>query len=948
MRHLAQHPFRLSVLIFAFAFFNVATHAQTTTDRLTNLFHATESTLPNGLRLLIREDHKCPMVAVQVWYRVGSVDEPAGRYGFAHLFEHMMFRGTDRLGPSGHMDLIKSVGGTCNAFTFFDETCYHQTLPAHQLELALWLESERMAFLTIDTAGFTTERKVVEEEYRMNLNQPYGDLVDKAPVALLGTHPYAHSPLGSIKDLRLATPSEAHAWWTKWYVPNNATLVIVGDVDPAATRSLVQQYFGWIPRVPPESARNIPLVTPWEHPKQIKFELENAPVPAVGLVWPTVPEGHPDALPLELLATVLGGGESSRVYQHLVTDKHLAVMAAALRQSFAHGGGFGVGALLSPIGSNHERTLAALRIELEQIQKEGVTSAELEKARNQAVSAMLYEANTVEGTASLIGRAVAVGAGLDELTTRAARLRALTRDDLQRVATQYLDLSRAATVTVPASGLWQQVTKLFAPAAAAKELPEPPATHLRDNTVLRGRAGVVRPPGLPVQPPINRENQPLPKFEVDEHRLTNGLRLLIAPKSGASLVQIVLGLPYGAWSEKLPGTADFATRLAAKATRKHDAKSLAEELERHGIRLTAAADEDDCRIEVTCLADHADQAMALLAEVAIDPAFPEPVFKIIQNQVLTDLTMQESTPSSIADRQFRRALFKDHPYNRQVSGEPADVRRLRPADLLSFWKQMARPDRATLTIAGALNAQQSLALAERCFSSWKSSGNFAPAPPQPPTAEQLDSAHILLVNWPGAAQSEIRVGGLGITGNDADKPFASLVGSYFGGAFGSRLMKAIRIEKGATYGASGGFVPRRFGGNFHVSTFTKTSSTADTLRLVLSEIQALKTRPAADDELSLHKRYFLGNAVSRYETPQRLAEQLTRISLNGWPLDYVQRTLQTINSATTAQCDSLVRRVVNPEQLVIIIVGDAAAIAKDLAEIRPVTIIDHDGRPAHN
>jgi zinc protease len=224
------------------------------------LFPARELTLTNGLHVLVLEDHNCPLVAVQVWYHVGSANEPPGRHGFAHLFEHMMFRGTDRLGPTDHFDLLHSVGGNCNAFTSFDETCYHETLPARQLELALWLESERMAFLTVDGAGFSTERKVVEEERRLDLGLPYGEIADKGPPLVFGQHPYGHDPLGTFQDLRQATPTEVHAWWTRWYTPNNATLVIVGDVQPDRVHALCERYFGWIPPVP-QGREELPVLT---------------------------------------------------------------------------------------------------------------------------------------------------------------------------------------------------------------------------------------------------------------------------------------------------------------------------------------------------------------------------------------------------------------------------------------------------------------------------------------------------------------------------------------------------------------------------------------------------------------------------------------------------------------------------------------------------------------
>jgi zinc protease len=902
------------------------------------LFPVTEVTLTNGLRILIHEDHACPITAVQVWYHVGSVDEPAERQGFAHFFEHMMFRGTDRLGPTDHMDLIKSVGGDCNAFTSFDQTVYVQTLPASQMELALWLESERMAFLTVDGAGFATERKVVEEERRMYLNRPYGDLGDKALPVIFGQHPYRHAPIGTIDCLRQATPSDVHAWWKSWYTPNNATLVVVGDVNPIRVRTLAERYFGWIPSVPrPE--RSIPALAPSDAPMQTVLTLANAPAPAVGLVWRSLPAAHPDRQALELVATILGGGDSSRLYRRLVAEGRLAAVAMAVQASLERGGIFGAGAVLMPIGGNPAQTLAVLREEVERLRTQGVSEGELEKARNQAVSQLVLSAETVAGKAQRIGEAVVIGAGMVELNTRLERLRRLTPDDLNRVARVHLDPQRALTLTVPGSGLLDQLGRFLMGSRKTEE--DAPVTTPSEGT-LRGRPGVVRPADLPVGPPLVDGNPPMPNPAVHEHYLTNGLRVLIAPSLKTPALHIVLALPFGAWAEAKPGTAAMALTMLTKGTDAHDEASLAEELERHAIQMSGVADEDDSRIQVTCLSEYAERAFSLLAEVMMQPTFPEVPLRTAVTQALTDLAITDNDPGSVADREFRRHLFAGHPYARRVSGESTNLSALRPEDLSAFWRQTARPERATLIIAGGLSRERALALGERFLGPWKAATSGPMTEPAAPAA--AGPTHILLVDWPGAAQSEIRIGALGIVHRDPDNPIARLVSSYFGGSYGSRLMKVVRIDTGATYGAGGGFYAHRLSGTFRASTFTKTSSTADTLRAVLSEIRGVIDRPPSAGELSLHRRYFLGNAAARFETPGQVAGQLAHIALNGLPLDHVQRTFAAIGAADAMQCETLARRVVNPERLLIVVVGDAARLADDLRAIAPVTLLDRSGR----
>lgn len=917
------------------------------------LFPVTELTLTNGLRVLILEDHNCPLVAVQVWYHVGSANEPPGRHGFAHLFEHMMFRGTDRLGPTDHFDLLHSVGGNCNAFTSFDETCYHETLPAQQLELALWLEAERMAFLTVDGAGFSTERKVVEEERRLDLGLPYGEIADKGPPLVFGQHPYGHDPLGTFQDLRQATPADVHAWWTRWYTPNNATLVIVGDVQTDRVRALCERYFGWIPRVP-QAPGEVPTLTTWSAPRQVTLELANAPAPGIGLVWRTAPEGHPDALALDLLATILGGddpmtaatggGNSSRLYRRLVAQDHIAVMAGALQFGLSRAGLFGMGAAVLPLVGNTAKVLPVLRAEVERLRAEGVTEEELEKARNQVQTRLVLEAQTVAGKASLLGHAAVVGTGVSELNSRLERLQRLTRADLQHAAQLYLNPEHALTVTVPGSSLWSQLSRLF---LGNRKAEEAAPVAFAPETLLRGREGVIRPSGLPTQPPIAEGNSPVPNPAVLDHRLANGLRVLVATNAQTPLVQVALVLPYGSWAEEKPGAAAMTLSLLSKGTELRDDKALAEELDRYAIQMTAQAGHDDSRIEMTCLRECAPRAFALLAEVVTRPTFPEAPFKTAVAQATTELRIVENTPTFAADQQFRRRLFPGHPYGRRVSGEAADLAALTRQDLIAYWRRAARPDQAALIVAGALTDGRALALAETNFAVWQIPAAADSSPiPEPAAPPNPGPTRILLVDWPGASQSEIRIGGLGITSRDPDKPLASLVGSYFGGSFGSRLMKAIRVQKGATYGASGGFEANRFSGCFVMHTFTKTPSTADTVRAALAEIRGLVERPPTAEELSLHKRYFLGSAAARFETPEQVASQLAHEALNGLPLDYLQRSLATIGSATTDQCEAFARRRVDPERLVIVVVGDASVVAKDLEAIAPVTVLDREGKEA--
>ena len=337
--------------------------------------------LKNGLKVISLEDFSSPVATVQVWYHVGSKDEDPKRQGFAHMFEHMMFRGTDRLGPTDHFDNIRRVGGNTNAYTTFDQTVYLENLPSNQIELALWLEAERMAFLKIDQESFTTERKGVEEERRLGLNSPYGTVPEKLLAELYHKHPYRWSTSGRIPHLRQATIDELQAFWDKYYVPNNATLVVVGAVKHADVQRLARKYFSWIPRCPqppritvqePEQTKN----------RSVKLKEDKGPLPIVGVLYHTVRMDHPDALPLEILMGVLGGGESSRLYVDLVKDQKIAQRALAGAFGLEQDGLAGAGGILLPFG-NKKKLLQTVKRHIQRITDEPITKAEMEKMKNQ-------------------------------------------------------------------------------------------------------------------------------------------------------------------------------------------------------------------------------------------------------------------------------------------------------------------------------------------------------------------------------------------------------------------------------------------------------------------------------------------------------------------------------------------------------------------------------------
>jgi len=894
------------------------------------LFDYRQIELENGLTVITLEDFSCPIVSVQLWYHVGSKDERPDRQGFAHMFEHMMFRGTDRLGSTDHFDLIRQTGGECNAATAFDTTHYFQTLPANQLDLALWLEAERMSFLAVNQGNFDTERKVVEEELRQGRDGPYGTLADQLLEALFTVHPYRWTPGGKIAHLRSAAVQELRDFWQRYYVPNNATLVIVGAVSHAQAQQAARQYFGWIPRGddPPRVTIREPLPTA---ARQVTFKEKNAPTPIVGLVYRTVPAGHPDQIPLDLLATILGGGESSRIYRDLVAETQAVTLAAAASLSLQQDGIFGVGAVLPPFGGKPgKEVLERLLAHVERLRTEPVTERELTKARNQMLAQIVAQNLTVETKATVLAQAAVVEGDVANVNRALDDVRTVTADDLLRVAREYLAPERVMQGTVERNLLGTLLgARDKSDDGAVTAVPEAEAPP-------PGRPGVARPDNYPAKPPIAGPLESAPAPALTTRTLPNGLKVMVVPNHEVPYVTIELGLLTGGFADAKPGTAPLALAMLTKGTATHTEGELAEELETYAISLGGNATLDYAAVSAGCLTEQLERAMGFLAEVVRTPTFPAEEFDKLRNQVRTGMTIREQQPEYLADRQLRRVLFGDHPYARTADGELKDVDALTVEDLKQWWQTHARPDAAVLILAGDIESDRAMQLVEAALGDWQASG---PRPaielPPPPTH---GPTHIYLVDRAGP-QSQIRVGQLGITRQHPGYFVSRVVSGYFGGAFSARLMETIRVKKGLTYGVGGGYSADRFAGKFIISTFSKTESTAEAVQAILEEIERLRTEGPSDTELSTFKSYVAGSFAGRRETPQQLASDLWLLEYCGLQPDYFDRLLAGVAQTTADECLKFVNETVDPDRLSIVVVGSARDLEEELGKIAPVTVV---------
>ena len=896
-------------------------------------YHAT--TLDNGMQVITLEDRSAPIAAVQLWYHVGSKDEKPDRRGFAHMFEHMMFRGTQNIGPKAHFEYIRRVGGEVNAYTAFDNTTYIQVVPSNQVEMVLWLEAERMAFLKINQGYFDTERKVVAEEYRLGREQPYGTVPEVLLPQIFGKHPYRWSPIGDMNELAAAEAKELQEFWNTYYVPNNAALVVVGDVKHDDVLAMAKTYFGWIPKYPepPRVTVKEPAQTA---PKKIAIREKNGPVPIVAIGYRTVPLGHEDELALQMLGHILGSGESSRLYRRLVTKEELAMFAAAGAFALEDDGVFGAGGVLGPFGKP-DKVLTVVREEIAKLVKDGPTDAEIKKAKNAMLRDDVVGQLTIESKAQRLGEAALIEGDVERVNTELREIAKLDRAALMAAAKKHLVPEHEIEVRIEPN-LLGFIAEQIGGGGDKGPKSETPAGKEEISGEGSGKPGLVRPATLAkapnVGPPLVADVTP----KTVEKTLANGLRVVVVENHEVPFVEAQLGLKYGAFADPAdkPGTAYLALPMLGRGTKAHDYEKLTDELDAHAISLSGSADMDGAGVSASAVSHEAERAIGLLAEVVRTPTFPKKELDRLVDQITTGLLVTERSPSYVADRELRRRMFPGHPYARLPESQAADLHKVDRDGIAAWWSTHARPDAAVLYVAGDVAPEKVFAWAETHFGPWKVDGaapTIAVAEPPKPSKTK-----IVLVDRDGA-QSQIRVGQVGITRADPRWPAARVISEVFGGGFNSRLNDTIRVKKGLTYGAGGGFSASRFAGRMVISTFSKNATVGETVKTILDEVKRLQRQPPTEAELADAVSFIVGADPRKKETPSDVVDELWMLDSQGLPRDFPSKLLANVRTVERKALGKTADDLVDEKTLVIVVVGPADQLLPQLKKIAEVEVV---------
>ena len=953
----------------------------------------TQFTLDNGLRVIFHEDHSTPIVAVNVWYHVGSKNEVPGRTGFAHLFEHMMFQGSLHHDNDFFVPL-QEAGGTLNGSTNADRTNYWEVVPSNFLELALWLESDRMGYLleALTEAKLANQRDVVKNEKRQNYdNQPYGLVSAKiAETMYPKNHPYHWLTIGSLEDLTAASREDVSDFFRRFYTPNNASLVIAGDFNPAEARMFVEKYFGPIKRGP-----DVPKVSPprplLEKENRVTME-DRVSLPRVYMAWHTEPQFTSNDAPLDQLSFVLAGGKGSRLYKSLVYEKQIAQDVSAFHNSRELGGQFQIVATAKP-DVKLEDLERAIDEEIAKLKTEPPTQEEMERAYNARESALVYGMQTVGGFGGKSDQLNQYAVFLNQpgyFQTDLLRYRSVKPEDVTTVANGYLtDKRLVLTVTPRQRGKTTGETAPTSPTGAIATPSQQTGTPAPAATTTAPRTGGTTPAGVQPQtrtesaattpagatPPtttakggagkgqdksqlgglyVKPQPKPDPRFKLPQlqrRKLSNGLEVLIVEQHEVPVVNMNLVLRTGSAADPQDraGLASLTSALIDEGTKTRSSQEISNQLAAIGARLSTGSDFDNSSMNLLTLSKHLDRALEIYSDVVTNPAFPENELELQRKSRLATLMQRRDNANAIAGIVYASLLYgRNHPYGHPTMGDEQSVRAATNDDIRRFYETYYRPNNAALIVAGDVTPATLMPKLERAFANWKRGEVPAINIETPPSREK---ATVYIVDKPGAAQSVLMIGQVGQPRSTPDYFPLTVMNTMLGGQFTSRVNMNLREEKGYTYGARTAFDYRRSAGPFMATAGVQTAVTKESVYEFLKELRGIRgERPVTPAELEFSKQAIIRGFPRGFETPEQIANRLTDIVLYNLPDDYFNNYIANVRAVKLEDLNRVANRYLDPSRMAILIVGDRKVIEPGLRSLTDVgttiTFVDPEGRPS--
>lgn len=887
--------------------------------------------LPNGLTILLNEDHSDPAVHVLVTYKVGSNRESIGKSGFAHFFEHMMFQGSKHVADEEHFKIVSTAGGNMNGNTTEDRTVYFETVPSNNLEMALWLEADRMGFLldSLTTKKFENQRDAVKNEKSQNIeNQPYAmAFVEEINKALYPAgHPYSWPVIGYVDDLNRATVEDAKNFFLRWYGPNNAILTVSGDFNSQETLKMIEKYFGGIKQGPAVAKMRVPAVS-LASDKYTAYK-DRTYFPLNLRVYPTVPQYHRDEPALDILGMMMGNGNNSIFYKNFVKAKpEIAVEAGVNHRSKELGGEFSIQIFAYPPEDfNLEKLFADIdtkvKSTIEEFGNTGITEDALVRAKAEIESSMYGALNTIgskAGTISewerLVGKGYTISDEID-------RYNKVTLEDIKRVFLKYIKSSGAAVLNTYPIMNQKDSVKSINPYAGQTFPANPEYNGLSYSPTPDNFNRAVRPIAGAMK------NVTIPDYYTS--KLTNGINIIGTKTTESPEVTIVLTMEGGSLvltndQLKKIGVAELTAAILNEGTKNYTTEQISAELEKLGSSISFDAGKNSTTIQISSLKKNLDATLKLFEEKLLNPGFNAEDFKLVKKRYKESLKNEETSPNSMANKAFSYALYG----NTVLGVEPSikSIENVELEDVKNYYNSFYSPSVSNIVVVGDIDEKD--AVAKLAFlNKWQAKEvKIQPIPEPAPTTEP----QFFIYNKYGAPSSVITMGYPSLKFDATGDYFKNRIANFvFGGAFNSRLNLNLREDKGYTYGIRSGFSGGKYNGTFAISSSVKRPATALSLAEIIKEFNNYQTNGISDKELEFTKNALLNEEALKYEAPYQKASFLSNIVKYNLDKNYTAEQNKILKNMTKDDVNAQIKKYFDVNKLTTVVVGDKAYIESTL------------------
>lgn len=882
--------------------------------------------LDNGLTLILHQDKSDPLVHVDMTYHVGSAREEAGKSGFAHFFEHMMFQGSENVGDDQHFKMVTESGGTMNGTTNSDRTNYFQTVPASQLEKMLWLEADRMGFLVdaVTQEKFEVQRETVKNERGQSYdNRPYGLLRERVAQAMYPVgHPYSWQTIGYIEDLNRVDVNDLKAFFLRWYGPNNATLTIGGDINVAKTLAMVNKYFGTIPRGPEVNMPEKPSIT-IDADRYISLE-DNVHLPLVYMSYPTVSIRHEDEAPLDLLSSILGGGKTSLLYKNLVKNQ-LAVQASVSHPCAELACTFNMLALPHPASG---KTLAdmekVIRDTLIEFEARGVEDDDLIKAKAEMEASFVFGLQSVAGKVSQLAANETFKGNPNYIEKDIARYANVTKADVMRVFKKYIKNKHGVIMSIVPKGQANLVAAKDNFTPAERVIPEQTITSDADLNIRKAKDNFDRS-----LVPVAGVNKAVDVPDMWQETFANGIKILATQSIETPTTSLLIKIPAGHYfeSKEKAGTAALLAAMLNESTTKRSAENMSKALQKLGASVGIYAGNSYLTVNVNTLTKHLDATLALVYEKLTQPAFLANEFERNKSNAIQGAINGKKDAGYLASNAYRQLLHADNIAATSSQGSETSLANIELADIKALYQQQVKAKDSEIISVSDLNKSQ-LLTSLSVFKSLTGEGKKLDISLPASTAQ---TGVIYLVNKDNAAQSAIRIGKRSLTQDITGEYYkAYLMNFPLGGAFNSRINLNLREDKGYTYGARSYFYGDKFSGAYTASAEVRADVTDKSIVEFINEIQRYADKGITDEELAFMRNAINQKDALKYETPSRKLGFLAQILEHDLTADFVKKRNGIVANISKEEINALAKKHLNLSEMLMVVVGDAKTLKPQL------------------